>query len=99
MKLAYHTITWGGVVGHPGGVTSVKDSYYMANGSTEEALRDISDVGYPGFELFEGNLAQYADSEDELRTLMDELTPGDGWGVLGCQLNLSRNTRRRVSQD
>ncbi len=42
MKLAYHTITWGGVVGHPAGVTSVKDLYYLANGSTEEALRDIS---------------------------------------------------------
>ena len=38
MKLAYHTITWGGVVGHPAGVTSVKDLYYLANGSTEKAL-------------------------------------------------------------
>lgn len=73
MKLAYHTITWGGVVGHPAGVTSVKDSYYMANGSTEEALQDISDAGYPGFELFEGNLAQYTGHENELRASMDEL--------------------------
>jgi inosose dehydratase len=73
MKLAYHTITWGGVVGHPGGVTSVKDLYYLANGSTQEALKDISDAGYEGFELFDGNLAQYADRTDELRGLMDEL--------------------------
>jgi inosose dehydratase len=73
MKLAYHTITWGGVVGHPGGVTSVKDLYYLANGSTEEALKDISDAGYEGFELFDGNLVQYADRTDELRGLMDEL--------------------------
>jgi inosose dehydratase len=73
VKIAYQTITWGGVVGHPAGVTSVKDSYYLANGSTEEALRDISDVGYDGFELFEGNLVQYAGRENEMRELMDKL--------------------------
>ena len=73
MKLAYHTITWGGVVGHPAGVTSVKDLYYLANGSTEKALRDISSTGYEGFELFEGNLMQYAGREDELHGLMEEL--------------------------
>jgi inosose dehydratase len=73
MKLAYHTITWGGVVGHPVGVTSVKDLYYLANGSTEEALRDISSAGYEGFELFDGNLMQYANREDELRELIEKL--------------------------
>lgn len=45
MKLGYQTNTWGGVVGHPPGVTSVKDSYYLANGSTEEALEDIKAAG------------------------------------------------------
>lgn len=73
MKLAYHTITWGGVVGHPAGVTSVKDLYYLANGSTEDALRGISEAGYEGFELFDGNLVEYAGREDELRGLMEEL--------------------------
>ena len=73
MKLAYQTITWGGVVGHPAGVTSVKDLYYLANGSTVEALRDISDAGYEGFELFDGNLVNYGDRTDELRGLMDDL--------------------------
>jgi inosose dehydratase len=73
MKLAYHTNTWGGVVGHPAGVTSVKDLYYLANGSTEEAMRDISAAGYDGFELFDGNLMQYEGREDELRRLMEEL--------------------------
>lgn len=61
MKLGYQTNTWGGVVGHPAGVTSVKDSYYLANGSTEQALADIAAAGYDGFELFDGNLMQYAD--------------------------------------
>ena len=73
MKLAYQTNTWGGVFGHPAGVTSVKDLLYLANGSTEEAMRDIAAAGYSGFELFEGNLVQYADREDELRGLMEEL--------------------------
>jgi inosose dehydratase len=73
MKLAYHTITWGGVVGHPAGVTSVKDLYYLANGRTEEALRDVSAAGYEGVELFDGNLVQYAGREEGLRALMEEL--------------------------
>ncbi|MCC2628710.1 MAG: sugar phosphate isomerase [Thermomicrobiales bacterium] len=73
MRLAYQTNTWGGVFGHPAGVTSVKDLLYLANGSTEEAMRDIAAAGYTGFELFEGNLVQYADREDELRGLMEEL--------------------------
>ena len=41
MRLAYHSITWGGVVGDATGVTSVKDLYYRANGSMEAAVRDI----------------------------------------------------------
>ena len=73
MKLAYHTNTWGGVVGHPAGVTSVKESYYLANGSTEEALHDIAGAGYHGFELFDGNLMQYAEREHVLRDLMEQL--------------------------
>lgn len=73
MKLAYHTITWGGVVGHPAGVTSVKDLSYLANGSTEEALREIAGAGYEGVELFDGNLMQYDGREDELRRLLRDL--------------------------
>jgi len=59
MKLGYQTNTWGGVVGHPAGVTSIKDGYYMANGSTEQAIEDIAAAGYDGFELFDGNLIAY----------------------------------------
>ncbi|PLR82496.1 sugar phosphate isomerase [Bacillus canaveralius] len=67
MKFSYQTNTWGGVVGHPAGVTSVKDLYYLANGSTEEALRDISETGYKGFEIFDGNLMQYKGKEQEFK--------------------------------
>jgi inosose dehydratase len=61
MRIAHHTITWGGVVGHPTGVTSVKDLYYLSNGSIIDAVRDIGAVGYQGTEVFDGNLAAIAD--------------------------------------
>ena len=72
MRLSYQTITWGGVVGHPVGVTSVKDLFYVANGSTEAAVRDIAAAGYAGVEMFDGNLREYEDRPDDLRQLLDE---------------------------
>jgi inosose dehydratase len=72
MQLGYHTITWGGVVGHPVGVTSIKDLFYQANGSMERAVRDIASVGYTGTEMFDGNLVEYADRPEELRVLLAE---------------------------
>jgi inosose dehydratase len=70
VKLAYQTNTWGGVIGHPAGVTSVKDLYYLANGSTEDALKDIAAAGYTGFEIFDGNLMQYQDKKEEFLKLL-----------------------------
>jgi inosose dehydratase len=69
-KLSCHTITWGGVVGHPVGVTSVKDLFYRANAPSDAALRDIADAGYRGVELFDGNLVEYA--AGPFRKLLDE---------------------------
>ena len=71
MRLGYHSITWGGVVGDATGVTSVKDLYYRANGSIEQAFTDIAAAGYAGTELFDGNLVPYADRPDELRALLE----------------------------
>lgn len=72
MRLSYQTITWGGVVGHPVGVTSIKDLFYLANGSTEAAINDIAGAGYAGVEMFDGNLRQYEERPDELRRLLDD---------------------------
>src|SRR5918998_3082046 len=72
MRLGYHSITWGGVVGDPVGVTSVKDLWYLANGSMGQAVRDIAAAGYTGTEMFDGNLAAYADRPDELRGLLTD---------------------------
>lgn len=70
MRLGYHSITWGGVVGDAVGVTSVKDLYYRANGSMERAVADIAAAGYEGIEMFDGNVAAYADRPHELRSML-----------------------------
>ncbi len=70
MRLGYHSITWGGVVGHAQGVTSVKDLYYRANGSMRQALHDIASTGFEGVEMFDGNVADFVEHPEELRQLL-----------------------------
>ncbi len=72
MRLGYHTITWGGVVGDPTGVTSVKDLFYRANGSMERAVADIAAAGYGGVEMFDGNVADYAQTPHALSRLLGD---------------------------
>lgn len=66
MKLGYHTITWGGVSGDPVGVTSIKDLVYRVNGSMERAIAEIGSLGYEGVEMFDGNVADFADRPGDL---------------------------------
>lgn len=70
MKLGYQTNTWGGVVGHPAGVTSIKDLFYLTNGSDEEAVADIAVAGYQGVELFDGNLNRYSAEPDRFLEML-----------------------------
>lgn len=72
MRLAYQTNTWGGVVGHPVGVTSIKDLFYLANGSTRDAVADIATAGYEGIELFDGNLIEYQDATDDFTRMLGD---------------------------
>lgn len=73
MKLAYQTMTWGGgAFGHPAGVTSVKDLFYISGGTAYQALRDIAAGGYAGCEMFDGDLLEYESRPDELRRLLDD---------------------------
>lgn len=71
MKLGYHSITWGGVLGHPVGVTSIKDLFYCGVGDMAEAARDIAEAGYTGTEMFDGDVAKYSDRPDDLLDLLD----------------------------
>ena len=66
MKLGYCTITWGGVVGHAQGVTSVKDLFYLTHGPMDRAVADIAAAGYQGVEMFDGNLADYSGESFDL---------------------------------
>ncbi len=72
MKVGYHSITWGGVVGDATGVTSVKDLSYRSYGSIERAVSDIAAAGYAGIEMFDGNLFDYADRPEELQGLLSD---------------------------
>lgn len=72
MLLGYHTICWGGVVGDATGVTSVKDLYYRTPGSMPEAIAEISAAGYAGIEMFDGNVADYADRPAVLEELLSD---------------------------
>ncbi|MGB3828389.1 MAG: sugar phosphate isomerase/epimerase [Ornithinimicrobium sp.] len=70
MRRGCHTITWGGVVGSPVGVTSIKDLYYRANGSMDRAMADIAAAGYEGVELFDGNLVDLQERPGGVRGLL-----------------------------
>jgi inosose dehydratase len=77
MKLGYVTICWGktyslglGIVGHPVGVTNIKDLHYVTNGPLDAALKDIKTAGFDGFECFDGDLMAYADRADEFKALV-----------------------------
>lgn len=72
MRLGYHTITWGGVVGDPVGVTSVKDLFYRVNGPMDRAIAEIGSLGYEGVEMFDGNVADYATRPQELTTMLED---------------------------
>jgi inosose dehydratase len=61
VRLGYQANAWGGVVGHPVGVTSIKDLFYLTPGDTPDTLARIAAAGYEGVELFDGNLAELPD--------------------------------------
>ncbi len=71
MKLGYHSITWGGVLGHPVGVTSIKDLFYCGVGDMSQAAREIAEAGFTGTEMFDGDVAKYADRPDDLFALLE----------------------------
>ena len=53
------------------GVTSVKDLHYRVNGPMDRAIAEIGSLGYDGIEMFDGNVADYADRPEELVALLE----------------------------
>jgi inosose dehydratase len=72
MSVACQTITWGGVVGYPAGVTTIKDLWYLAYGPDDVAIREVAEAGYDGVELFDGNLQRFANSAQKLERLLQD---------------------------
>ena len=72
MRLGHQANSWGGVVGHPVGVTSIKDLFYLTPGDTLATLREVAAAGYDGIELFDGNLAEFAGDPGRLRSALEE---------------------------
>jgi inosose dehydratase len=72
MRLGHHANAWGGVVGHPVGVTSIKDLFYLTPGDTLATLGEVAAAGYDGVELFDGNLAEFAPDTAPLQASLDE---------------------------
>ncbi|NME17468.1 TIM barrel protein [Micrococcus luteus] len=72
MKLAYHSITWGGVIGDPTGVTSIKDLYYRSAGTVTDSFAPIQQAGYSGVEMFEGNLHDFSSNLGELQSRLSD---------------------------
>lgn len=72
MRLGYQANAWGGVAGHPVGVTSIKDLFYLTPGDTLDTLGRIARAGYEGVELFDGNLAEHGNDPSPLRSALEE---------------------------
>jgi len=72
MKFGHATNSLG-VVGHPVGVTSIKDLFYLANGNTEDSIREIAELNYDGVELFDGNLIEFPGGTKSLKKLLKTL--------------------------
>jgi inosose dehydratase len=74
VKLGHQANAWGGVVGHPVGVTSIKDLFYLTPGDTLATLGEVADLGYEGIELFDGNLLEFEDDPARLEAALEELS-------------------------
>jgi len=74
MRYGYNIQTWGSLMAHPLGVSSVKDCVYTSQVSDlEVTLRELAQAGYEGFEMFDGDLLFYEKNPQKLRELMEEV--------------------------
>lgn len=72
MKIGFMTNAWGHTVGHPVGVPSIKDLFYLSTGSIEEAVKVIGKTGFERIEIFDGNLYSYINRRSEFTDLLKE---------------------------
>lgn len=72
MNVSYMTNAWGNVMGDCGAMNNVNSAYYVSTGSDEEAILQISEVGYESIEIFDGNLLAYEGKESVFQKMLDD---------------------------
>jgi inosose dehydratase len=72
MQIGFMTNAWGHTVGHPVGVPSIKDLFYLSTGPIEEAVKVIGKTGFERIEIFDGNLYSYINRRNEFTHLLEE---------------------------
>ncbi|PLR87128.1 sugar phosphate isomerase/epimerase family protein [Bacillus sp. V33-4] len=72
MNVGYMTNAFGPLVGAGGGVTSVKDVRYVTMGDDEEAIKEITSIGFNQIEIFDGNLSNYANEPEKFTELLEK---------------------------
>ncbi|MCL1996721.1 MAG: sugar phosphate isomerase/epimerase [Defluviitaleaceae bacterium] len=68
--VGYMTNAFGPLVGTGGGVTSMKDVGYLTLENETVLLKKVSDVGFKYFEMFEGNICNFAKNPKDFLGLM-----------------------------
>lgn len=68
--IGYMTNAFGPLVGTGAGVTTMKEVGYLTLENEDTLLKKVSEKGYKYFEIFEGNICNYSDKQDEFKSLM-----------------------------
>ncbi len=71
MKFGYVANGWAEVLGTPGAVTDMANGFYYCPGSLDQVLATVSEAGFDGIEIFDGNLLPFEADPTELRRRLD----------------------------
>lgn len=70
MKFGYVGNGWGPVLGTAGAVTDIASGFYTSPCDLEEMLDQLSDAGYDGVEIFDGDLLAFEDDPERLTEML-----------------------------
>jgi len=70
MRLSYMTNAFAPLVGTVAGVTTITENGYLTLADEDVLLAEVAAGGYTHFDIFEGNIARYAEAPEEFKALM-----------------------------